>query len=89
MSIELRPAEATHIMSLIGMMMCMVEFGQVDICLECSMMSSCSALPREGHLHQVFHMFAYLNKYNNINMVYDLSDLVVEELVFKIRIVPY
>ena len=37
-SIELIPAESTHNMSLIGMMMCMVEFVQVDICLECSTM---------------------------------------------------
>ena len=43
------------------------------------MMSSHLSLPREGHLHQVFHIFAYLKKYHNTEMVYDPSDLVVEE----------
>ena len=35
------------------------------------MMSSHHALPREGHLDQVVHMFAYLKKYHNAELVYD------------------
>jgi hypothetical protein len=41
-----------------------VELGRVDICLEVSMMSSHLVLPREGHLRQVFHIFAHLKKYH-------------------------
>ena len=35
------------------------------MCLELSMMSSHPALPREGHLEQVLHIFAYLKIYHN------------------------
>ena len=52
----------------------MVELGRVDVCLEVSMMSSHLALPREGHLEQVLHIFAYLKKYHNTELVYDPSD---------------
>jgi hypothetical protein len=50
----------------------MVERGRVDICLECSMLSSHLAPPREGHLNQVFRIFAYLRKYHNTDLVFDL-----------------
>ena len=45
---ELGPVEAAYYMSLIGILRWIVELGRVDICLECSMMSSHLALPREG-----------------------------------------
>ena len=51
----------------------MVELGRVDICLEVSMMSSHLALPREGHLEQLYHIFAHLKKYRNTEMVFDLT----------------
>ena len=49
----------------------MVELSRVDICLEVSMMSSHLALPRERHLEQLYHIFAHLKKYHNIEMVFD------------------
>ena len=49
------------------------------------MMSSHLALPREGDLEQVLHIFAYLKKYHNIELVYDPSDPVVDENDFKRR----
>ena len=42
------------------------------------MMSSHLALPREGHLEQVLHIFAYLKKYHNTELVYGPSDPVVD-----------
>ena len=42
-------------------------------------MSSHLALPREGHLEQVLHIFAYLKKYHNTELVYGPSDPVVDE----------
>ena len=35
------------------------------------MMASCMALPREGHLDQLFRMFAYLKNKHNSEMVFD------------------
>ena len=42
-------------------------------------------LPREGHLEQVLHIFAYLKKYHNTELVYDPSDPVVDENDFERR----
>ena len=49
------------------------------------MMSLHLAMPRKGHLHQVLHLFAYLHKYHNTELVYDPSDPVVEYDVFEQR----
>ena len=38
---------------------------------EVSMMSSHLALPRVGHLKEVFHMFAYLKAHSNTELVFD------------------
>ena len=43
------------------------------------------ALPREGHLKQVLHIFAYLKKYHNTELVYDQSDPAVDEKDFERR----
>ena len=82
---ELAPVEAAYYMSQVGILRWIVELGRVDICLECSMMSSHLALPREGHLQQVLQMFAYLKKYHNTEMVFDPSDPVVDESSFEKR----
>ena len=47
------------------------------------MMSSHLALPREGHLAALFHIFAYLKKYHNTELVFDPSDPVVNEADFE------
>ena len=49
----------------------MVDLGRVDITTEVSMLSSCLALPKKGHLKQLFQMFAYLEKQHNSEMVFD------------------
>ena len=71
---ELRPEEESYYMSLIGIVRWMVELGRVDICTEVSMMSSHLYFPRERHLEVVFHMFAYLKKNHNSEMVFDPSE---------------
>ena len=60
----------------------MVKLGRIDICCEVSMMSSHLELPREGHLDQVFHIFAYLKNYRNYALVFDRSypDVNIETL---------
>ena len=81
----LEPAEAAYYQSLIGVLRWIVELGRVDICLEVSLMSSCLALPREGHLEQVLHIFAHLKKYHNTEMVFDPSDPVIGEARFEAK----
>ena len=82
---ELNVADAAYYQSLIGILRWIVELGQVDVCLEVSMMSSHLALPREGHLEQVLHIFAYLKKYHNTELVYDPSDPFMDENDFERR----
>jgi hypothetical protein len=82
---ELQPVEAAYYMSSIGMLWWIVELGRVDVCLECSMLSSHLAMPREGHLYQLFQVFAYPKKYQNTKMVYDPSDPVIDESAFELK----
>ena len=49
------------------------------------MLSSHLALPREGHLYQLFQVFAYLKKYHNTEMVYDPSDPCINESAFELN----
>jgi len=71
---ELNATDAAYFQSLIGVLRWMVELGRIDICCEVSMMSSHLALPREGHLQQLYHMFAYLSKCHNSEIVFDPSE---------------
>ena len=64
----------------------MVEISRLDICLEVSTLSSHLALPREGHLQQLFHMFAYIKRKHISEMVFDPSDPVVDESLFDRKV---
>ena len=61
----------------------MVELGRVDICTEVSLMSSHMALPREGHLDQLFHIFSYLDLHDNAIMIFDPSYKTTEQGKFE------
>ena len=80
---ELKPREAAYYMSLIGVLRWMVELGRVDICLEVLMMPSHMAMPREGHLEQLFQIFAYLKKCHNTELVFDPSDPVIDKSLYE------
>jgi hypothetical protein len=82
---ELIPIETSYYQSLIGVLRWIVELGRIDICLECSMLSSRLAPPREGHLHQVFHIFAHQRKYHNLELLYDPSDPCVDDIGFELQ----
>ena len=60
----------------------MVELGRVDIYCEVLMMSSILALPRMGHLEQLYHIFSYLKKHHNTEMVFDPSEPTIDEELF-------
>jgi hypothetical protein len=56
-----------------------VELGRIDIHVEVSMLASFLAQPREGHLDQCLHIFAYLKKHRRSTMVFDDNLLNVSE----------
>lgn len=80
---ELDAEEHAYFQSLIGTLRWIVELGRVDICLEVSLLSSHLALPRQGHLEQALHIFAYLRIYHNTELVLDPSDPVIDETLFE------
>ena len=45
--------------------------GRIDICCEVSVLSSCLAMPRQGHLQQALHIFAYLKRHHNSRIIMD------------------
>ena len=80
---ELMGKDASYCMSLIDVLRWIVELGRADICLECSMMSSCLALPRVGHLEQVLHIFGYLKQHHNAEIVFDPTYPEINESKFQ------
>ena len=78
-SAELGAEDASHCQSLIGVLRWMAELGRADVCCEASMMSSHLALPRQGHLDQVIHVFGYLKKHHNAEMAFDPTEPPIEE----------
>ena len=68
---ELISTDAAYYQSVVGILRQIVELGRVDICLEVSLISYHLALPREGHLDKLFHIFAYLKWKQMARMVFD------------------
>jgi hypothetical protein len=76
-SLELDDERATYFQSLIGILRWAVELGRIDIATEVSVMSSYTAMPREGHLEGLFHIFAYLSCHNRSKIVMDDEHVIV------------
>ena len=68
---ELKSDGVQYYQELIGMLRWAVEIGRVDILLEVSLMSSHLALPRQGHLEQVLHIFGYLKSHKKLRLMFD------------------
>jgi len=68
---ELDPERANYYQSQIGVLRWAVELGRIDIITEVSMLASHLAMPREGHLTEVFHIFAYLKNKHNAALCFD------------------
>ena len=71
---ELGSEDAEYYHSIIGFLRWIVELGRIDINFEASMLSSHLAMPREGNFQELLHIFFYLKKHMNSEMVFDPSD---------------
>ena len=81
---ELDTEDATYYQSLIGILRWIVEMGRVDICMEASALSPFVAMPREGHMQQVLHIFSYLKIHHNVRVVFDPTYLDINmEMLLK------
>ena len=68
---------------IVGSLRWAIEIGRVDILLETSLMSTYLAMPREGHLEQVFHIVGYLKNNKKLKIMFDSSRPHVNEKWFK------
>ena len=82
-SAELKADGVQYYQELIGVLRWAVELGRVDILLETSLMSTHLALPRAGHLDQVYRMFGYLKLYPKRKLAFDGLHPKISERMFK------
>jgi hypothetical protein len=59
------------------------NWGGFDILVAVSMLSCYLVLPSEGHLQQVFHLFAYLKHCKRSRMVFDYTETLFDPNAFK------
>ena len=79
---ELCPKEASYFQSLIGVLRWIVELGRGDLTIEVYALTSMMTLPCEGHLQQIFNMFAILKTNHNGVMVFDPTEPEIDESCF-------
>lgn len=82
-SAELKADGVQYYQELIGVLRWAVELGRVDILLETSLMSTHLALPRSGHMDQVYRMFGYLKLHPKRKLAFDGLHPKISERMFK------
>jgi len=60
----LAPDQANYYQNLIGILRWAIKLGRIDIHVHVLLLSSLLSSPRQGHLEQVLHIFAYLKRYD-------------------------
>jgi len=73
---------ANYYQQLIGVLRWIVELSRLDIHIHTAMMSSHMMQPREGHLKEVLHIFAYLKHHSNALMIFDDTTVNWNEAAF-------
>ena len=68
---------------LIGVLRWAMEIGRLDILLEVSLLSSHLAMPRAGHLQEVYHIFGYQKQSPRRRLFLDPDHPVISEDRFK------
>jgi hypothetical protein len=79
----LSPEQANYFQNLIGVLRWIIELGRLDIHVHVSMLSTFLAAPRQGHLNEVLHIFAYLKRYKKSTMVFDDTLPNLDESIFQ------
>ncbi len=67
----------------LGVLQWIVELGRVDIMTEVSMLSAHNAMPREGNLEGIYHIFSYLKGHENSRIVFDPAYPKIDDRRFK------
>ena len=82
-SAELTPEGIQRYQELIGVLSWATELGRVDILLETAMLSTYMALPRKGHMEQVYHVFGYLKTHSKRRLFFDPRHPDIDERAFS------
>lgn len=80
---ELPPSDVTLYQEMIGMLRWATELGRVDILHEISILSQHQALPREGHMKEILHIIAYLDKKPKLTLYMDPDEPVLDYSTFN------
>jgi hypothetical protein len=79
---ELKIEGIRYFQELIGVLHWSIELGQIDIATEVSMLSTHLAMPCEGHLQQVYHIFAFLKAKPTRTLAFDPQHPDIDEARF-------
>lgn len=71
LSPELRSKQLNIFQGLIGILRWICELGRIDTLMPVSILSRFLVSARQGHLEQIFHIFAYLDSHKRSTMVFD------------------
>jgi hypothetical protein len=82
-SAELKSNGVQAYHEMIGVLGCTVELGRVDILLEVALMSTHMAIPREGHLQQLYRIFGYMKAHPKRKIAFDSQHPMINERMFK------
>ena len=82
-SAELTSDGVQRYQELIGVLRWAAELGRVDILLETAMLSTYMALPRTGHLEQVYHVLGYLETHSKWCLFFDPQHPDIDERAFS------
>jgi hypothetical protein len=74
---------ASYYQSLIGILRWIVDLGRCDLTCESSIMASYMAMPRQGHLDVLYHIFGYLKNKHNAELILDPSEIQFDKELFK------
>jgi hypothetical protein len=80
---ELDAEQAAYYQSHIGILRWLCEIGRIDILVNVSMLASHMALPREGHLEAVYHIYSYLRNKHSARMSFDPTYPEIDMGAFK------
>jgi hypothetical protein len=80
---ELKRDGIQQYLELIGVLRWAVKLGRVHFLLEASLMSTHMAMPRKGHLQQLYCMFGYLKLYPKRKFAFDFQHPSISERMLK------
>jgi len=68
---ELEGSQINYHPGLIGVLRWIVDLGRIDIIVPVSLLLRYMVSPRDGHLQQLYHIFAYLKPFNRSKLLFD------------------